>query len=295
VASAGSRGSDGIGIVVGALYELWRRPVAQEAMIERDPMHQPRFAERHPYWFVAILEMIVIVVYLMAGTIVSVAHLSNQAITSIANSTLSVLAIGALSALGWWRMVGFKRPARPRDLFFFLPPLLPVLINLGVGLNIPSLLIFTELLAIAFLIGFAEEAIFRGLMLNALKARGLWQAAIISSLLFGLSHSLNLLSGKSGADILIQISYALAIGFAFAALVLKKGILWPLVVAHALIDFTSFIGKATVPAVWNVVAGVALTCMFMSYGLYLMWQHSDDPMIQAGAQVASSPNRTNNH
>jgi hypothetical protein len=250
----------------------------------------PHFVERHPYWFVAILEIIVIAVYLMAGTIASVAQLSNQAITGIANTTLSVLVIGALSALGWWRAVGFRRPAQPRHLLFFLPLFLPVLINLAVGLNVPGLWRFTQLLAIALLIGFAEEAIFRGLMLNALKARGLWQAALITSLLFGLSHSLNLLSGKSGADILIQISYALAIGFAFAALVLKKGILWPLVIAHTLIDFTSFIGKATVPAVWNVVAGVALTFLFMSYGLYLMRQQRDEPMIRADERVARSLN-----
>ncbi len=233
-------------------------------------MHRRRFVERHPYWFVAILEIIVIVVYLMAGTIASVAQLSNQALTGIANSALSVLVIGALSALGWWRAVGFRRPAHPRHLLFFLPLFLPILINLGVGLNVPGLWLFTELLALALLIGFAEEAVFRGLMLNALKARGLWRAAIITSLLFGLSHSLNLLSGKSGADILIQVAYALAVGFAFAAVVLKHGVLWPLVVAHTLIDFTSFIGKDTVPAVWNVVAGVALTFLFMAYGLYIM-------------------------
>jgi uncharacterized protein len=253
-------------------------------------MHLSRFVERHPYWFVAILEIIVIAVYLMAGTIASIAQLSNQAITGIANTTLSMLVIGALSALGWWRTVGFRRPARPRHLLFFLPLLLPVLINLAVGLNVSSLVLFIQLLALAFLIGFAEEAIFRGLMLNALKARGLWQAAIITSLLFGLSHSLNLLSGKSGADILIQVSYALAIGFAFAALVLKKGILWPLVIAHALIDFTSFIGKDIVPAVWNVIAGVALTFVFMSYGLYLMRQQRDEPMIRADERVARSLN-----
>lgn len=253
-------------------------------------MKQPRFVERHPYWFVAILEMIVIAVYLLVGTIAYVAHLPNQSITSIANSALSLFAVGTLSVLGWWRMVGFKRPAQRRDLLFFLIPLLPVLINLIVGLNVPSLFLFTELLATAFLIGFAEETIFRGLMLNALKARGLWQAAIITSLLFGLSHSLNLLSGKSMADILIQISYALAIGFAFAALVLKKGILWPLVVAHALIDFTSFIGKPTLPAFWNAIAGIALTFMFMSYGLYIMRQKSEEPMVRADERVVGSLN-----
>lgn len=249
-------------------------------------MNLPRFVERHPYWFVTILEIIVIAVYLMAGTIASVAQLSNQALIWIANSALSVLVIGALSALGWWRAVGFRRPAQPRDLLFFLPLLLPVLLNLGVGLDVPSLGLLTQLLALALLIGFAEEAIFRGLMLNALKARGLWQAAIITSLLFGLSHSLNLLSGKSGVDILIQISYALAVGFVFAALALKNSILWPLVIAHTLIDFSSFIGKADIPAFWNTIAGVALTFVFMSYGLYIMRQKGPEPTMHPDERVA---------
>jgi hypothetical protein len=259
--------------------------VLRHLMIKRGAHTMLRFVERHPYWFVAILEIIVIAVYLMAGTIAYVAHLPDQAITGIANSTLSVLVIGALSALGWWRAIGFTRPAQPRHLFFFLPLFLPVLINLGVGLNVPSPLRFVELLAIACLIGFAEEAIFRGLMLNALKARGRWQAAVITALLFGLSHSLNLLSGKSGIAILIQIAYALAIGFAFAALVLKNGILWPLVIAHMLIDFTGFIGGAAIPATWNAIAGVALTCMFMWYGLYIMRQKGIEPMTRGDERV----------
>ena len=62
-------------------------------------------------------------------------------------------------------------------------------------------------------------------MLNALKASGAWKAAIITSLLFGLTHALNVLTGKSVIEDAAQIFYAVAIGFAYAALVLKKGIL----------------------------------------------------------------------
>jgi hypothetical protein len=40
-----------------------------------------------------------------------------------------------------------------------------------------SLLLLTEILAITLMVGFAEETIFRGLMLDALKARGFWRAA----------------------------------------------------------------------------------------------------------------------
>ena len=147
---------------------------------------------------------------------------------------------------------------------------------------LPILLTF-ELLLIALLIGFAEETIYRGLMLNALKARGPWTAAIVTSVLFGLSHSLNLLSGKSGAEILIQVAYALAIGFGFAAVVLRTGLLWPLILVHALIDFTSFLGKAVLSPTWNAFAGIGVTFAFMSYGLFLMRRGKRNPLIQVPA------------
>ena len=228
------------------------------------------FAQRHPLWFVASLELAMILVYLLAGTIAHFASLSDQGVNAVANLALSVLVAGLLGTLGWWRVVGFRRAARPRDLLWFLPLLLPVLLNLIVGLEFKSLLLTLELLLIALLIGFAEETIYRGLMLNALKARGPWTPAIVTSVLFGLSHSLNLLSGKSGADILIQVAYALAIGFGFAAVVLRTGLLWPLILVHALIDFTSFLGSGEHSASWNAVAGIGVTFAFMSYGLLLM-------------------------
>jgi len=176
--------------------------------------------------------------------------------------------------------VGFKRALRPRDLLLCLPLLLPVLLNLFVGLEFGSLLLTLELLLIALLVGFSEETIYRGLMLDALKARGPWTAAIVTSVLFGLSHSLNLLSGKSGAEILIQVCYALAVGFSLAAVVLKTGLIWPLVLVHTLIDFSGFLGKTELSPVWNAVAGIGVTFGFGSYGLYLMLQGKRATLVQ---------------
>ncbi len=246
-------------------------------------MKRPPFAERHPLWFVALLELAVIVTYLLVGTAAHFTHVSNDGVAAIATTALSVLAAGLLGALGWWRVVGFRRAATPRDLLWVLPLLLPVLLNLVVGLEFGGLLLTFELLLIALLIGFAEETIYRGLMLNALKARGHWTAAIVTSVLFGVSHSLNLLSGKSGAEILIQVAYALAIGFGFAAVALRTGLIWPLILVHALINFTSFIGKTELSPTWNAVAGVGVTFAFMSYGLFLMRQGKRNTVVQVRA------------
>ena len=235
-------------------------------------MTQSRFAERHPFWFVAILEVMVILVYLALGTIAHFTNLSNVGLEGLANLVLTIIAVILLSVMGWWSIVGFRPPDQPADLLYFVVPFLPAVVSLLAGVELKNVLVVTQLLIITLMVGFAEEAIFRGLMLNALKSRGTWTAVIVTSLLFGLSHSLNVLSGKNLADVLVQILYALAIGFAFAALVLKKGIIWPLVLAHFLIDFTAMIGRTDFSPVLNSILGVAINFVLGSYGLLVMLQ-----------------------
>lgn len=235
-------------------------------------MTQSQFVQRHPFWFVAILQATVILVYLVLGTIAHFTNMSNLALEGIANSILSIIVVILLSIMGWWRLVGFRAPNQPTDLLYFVVPFVPVVVSLVVGIEMKYSLVLLLLLIVTLLVGFAEEVIFRGLMLNALKPRGAWTAAIVTSLLFGLSHSLNVLSGKNLADVVVQILYALAIGFAFAALVLKKGILWPLVLAHFLIDFTAMNGRTDFSPAWNGILGVSITFVLGSYGLFVMLQ-----------------------
>ena len=237
-------------------------------------MKRAPFAQRHPYWFVALLEVVTIAVYLLVGTVAYFTQLSNEWLYGSASLLLSIIAAVLLTRMGWWKIVGFRSPNQPRDLWYFVLPLLPAVINLIIGLEVSSLVRLAEFFVITLLIGFAEETIFRGLMLNTLKAHGVWRAAIITALLFGLSHALNVLGGKSMAETAAQIFYAVAFGFAFAALVLKKGILWPLVIVHFLIDFASFLQRPdfTISTEWNVLLVVGFALIFTVYGVFVMLQ-----------------------
>ena len=245
-------------------------------------MNRPLFAERHPYWCVAIVEVVVLFVYLLAGTLAHFMQLSNLGLYGLANFGLTVIAALLITVMGWWKVVGFRSPDKPSDLLYFIVPFFPIVINLIPGVEVTSLLLLTEILSITLMVGFAEETIFRGLMLNALKAHGFWRAAIITSLLFGLTHAMNVLTGKSIAEDAAQVFYAVAIGFAFAALVLKKGILWPLVLAHFLINFTSFIQTPgfTFPPFWELIIVVGLAVIFTAYGLFVMLQKSKEKVMQ---------------
>lgn len=233
-------------------------------------MKRRPFAERHPLWFVALLELAVTVVYGLTGAAAQVARLPEGFVSVTANVVLGLLAAGLLVRLGWWRAAGYTRPVRSRDLLWFLPLLLPVAFSVAAGTEFRGLTSTAGLLVSALLIGFTEETIFRGLMLTALRGRGVWTAVIVTSVLFGGSHVLNLLSGQSGAQILVQVAYALAVGFCFAAVAVRTAVIWPLVPVHALIDFASFAGRDGAAPAWDAAAGIGLTVAFAFYGLFLM-------------------------
>lgn len=133
-------------------------------------MNATRFAERHPYWFVVLLEVVVIVIYLVAGTIAHFVNFSTMGLYGLANLGLTVTVAVVLTATGWWKAVGFRTPDRRSDLLYFLVPFIPMFLNLIPGIQLTDSSYVLEVFGIMLLVGFVEESIFRGLMLNAKPA-----------------------------------------------------------------------------------------------------------------------------
>ena len=71
------------------------------------------------------------------------------------------------------------------------------------------------------------------------KHRYIWlETALVTSILFGLMHSVNLLSSEPLPSVGTQVFYAFASGLMFAYLRLMSNHLWPAILAHAAFDFT---------------------------------------------------------
>ncbi|MFB2580468.1 lysostaphin resistance A-like protein [Herbiconiux sp. P15] len=195
----------------------------------------------------------------------------------VAETTLAVVAIGLLTAHRWWRYVGFRGPDRVGDFrlyWLLLIPLIPAAVAAlasSTGTR-PSQLVY--LLVLASLIGFVEEVFFRGLILRALVPSGLWRAAIFSSTLFGAMHLLNLLFGAEPTATLLQAVYATTLGFGFAAVTLRTGMLWPVIVIHASIDFAGFVAADSTTAqrvgAGDLLVYVLYATLFSTYGIVLM-------------------------
>jgi uncharacterized protein len=237
-------------------------------------MHKPLFSERHPYWFVTLLELLIIVVYLASGTATYLLKLPTMGLYAIANAILTLLGVIFLTVSHRWKTMGFKPLARPGDLALFSIWLITIVINLAFGMQFNSLAQAAGLLGIAAMVGFVEETFFRGFILRALQSKGLWQSVLVSSVLFGVTHAMNVLGGKDTLAAALQVCYALAIGIACSALALRTGVIWPLVIGHALTDFAGFMqpaGLVVSPGMQSLVAGVT-TLVFAGYGIYVMRQ-----------------------
>jgi uncharacterized protein len=100
-----------------------------------------------------------------------------------------------------------------------------------------------SLLAMMLFVGYYEEVLARGLILERCRVlfRARWPAVVVSSLLFGLGHAYQ---GWFG------VLQTALIGMVFAALVLRWGRLWPVILAHGLLNFVALLAMR-----WLSVAG----------------------------------------
>jgi hypothetical protein len=132
------------------------------------------------------------------------------------------------------------------------------------------------LIVFTAMIGFAEEALCRGMMIQAFLPRGPMQAAIISSLIFGSMHLIQIFYGMSVGMALLFAVYAALIGFGFAAPYLRSGgAIWPLITVHALYDLLGKLGhgwgaQAQPTSSFEVLVRLVLAILVGLYGFWLL-------------------------
>jgi membrane protease YdiL (CAAX protease family) len=238
-------------------------------------MNSTTFPNRHPYWAAALLFMATLIVFLASGTMVTIMELTPWSLYIIAFVLLALICAVLLAKNGWWQEAGFRPPFEGRLLWLFWLPFVPVIGNLLEGISVTDSRQILLFLVTAVLSGFVEETIFRGLILRALLPTGVWRAALISAALFGGMHILNVLSISSPGYALLQVGYAMAIGFGYAALVIRTGTIWPLILAHFLTNFAGFMaagsaGSEGPVAVREMVFAAVYIVLFSAYGVYLL-------------------------
>ena len=176
----------------------------------------------------------------------------------------------ALAIWAWrnrqWRELGYRRPRRGRYARIATGAIVLVLAitawNIGSWHwdTVPGWLAFTLLVA------FVEETFFRGIVLRMLLRYGWTTAWILSSVIFGLGHGINLVAGyQSAFGTLIQVCFALAWGLFAGAVYADTGSIWPVFVFHALFDAIQLAGvhQTSTPADLTSLAVIACAALLI--------------------------------
>lgn len=179
-----------------------------------------------------------------------------------------------------------------RKFLFFIPLIIMSCVNLknGLGLNAPlgvSALMAIHLAAA----GFVEEIIFRGFLFRAMAKDNLRSAIIVSAVTFGAGHIVNLANTADTLGVLLQVGYAIVIGFLYTVIVFRGGSLWPCVASHMFVNgssvfapeqgpFTDFVGAVfgqTSTGLVQVCSSVFIAVISGGYAFWL-WKRNGPQM-----------------
>ena len=112
--------------------------------------------------------------------------------------------------------------------------------NLKNGLALTAPLTASILMMLNLAIGgYVEEIIFRGFLFRAMAKDNLKSAIIVSAVTFGVGHIVNLANTADHFGVLLQVCYAVVIGFLYTVIVYKGGSLWPCIVSHMFVNGSS--------------------------------------------------------
>lgn len=224
-------------------------------MLTQPELRRASFSQRRPILAVIIIELLLLIAIIAAGAYATIKELDYTAPVLLAFLPIAFVLIVYLTWKKKWSQYGFRSiRSIPGTSWTYYLPLAVILLLLALqgfqSLSISQLAFF---LFFTLLVGFVEETIYRGFILTILLKKSVPAAVLVSSLLFGLTHAANALSGKSAGDTVLQIVYALLIGISLALLMVKNGNIFPLILFHFLHNLIQFTTQEVTSTLYNLI------------------------------------------
>ncbi|PWC04592.1 CPBP family intramembrane glutamic endopeptidase [Mycetocola zhujimingii] len=184
---------------------------------------------------------------------------------------LSIVLVIYLRVAGRLAFYGLRRvqPGTLSLTLFYIPLFATVLVPFAQGFA-PGLTLRTVIFAVVLMagVGFVEEVLFRGFLLQALRvSEPLTRAILISGVTFGLGHILNLFRGYSIVDQILQIIAAVIVGIALSYCAVLTGSIVPGIVFHALFNISSTLTNSSAMA---DAVGVGVTSLVLVVYIFVL-------------------------
>ncbi|WP_235833588.1 CPBP family glutamic-type intramembrane protease [Glaciibacter flavus] len=195
---------------------------------------------------------------------------------------LPILVAGGLTLLfvwsvGWLPTIFARQPiaGRPWMWIAVVLVLIPIVIRLvATNWSAYSMQVVLAVLLLGLCIGFAEELITRGIGVNLLRRGGYSERVVmlLSSLLFALLHSTNIITGQSPLLVLITVVYTFGFGaMMYLSMRVTGSLVWAMLL-HAATDPTTILATGGIDSTGGAAgdAGLLTIASLFNYAYILL-------------------------
>lgn len=246
-----------------------------------------RFWERGGWWRAVLLAVVYLALYLATGQLVGLLFGSQiddgdpladvptiffgTALAIIVGSAILLLFSGSL---GWLRELFGRQPIGGSWWMWIAPAIVlaaALLRIFGTDYGRYSVGVVIAIYLTGLCIGFAEELLTRGLAVNLLRKGGYSERVVmlLSSLIFSLLHSVNLLTGQPPLTVLVTMGFTFVFGVAmYLTLRVTGSLIWPMLL-HAITDPSTMLAVGGVDETHGSVDQLASLAGASTY-LYLL-------------------------
>jgi len=193
-------------------------------------------------------------------------------------STVWILRNGLTEKFGLCKFKG-----NAQAFLWFLPLVIMSCTNLKNGLTLSASLAVSALMAVNLAVGgYVEEIIFRGFLFRAMAKDNLRSAIIVSAVTFGAGHIVNIFNTSDIFGVLLQVGYAIVIGFLYTLIVYKGGSLLPCIASHIFVNgssvfardegpFTQLVAAIFGQAAPSITEACSAALIIIISGSYALW------------------------
>jgi membrane protease YdiL (CAAX protease family) len=197
-----------------------------------------------------------------------------KSITFVIGLALTLILLLFLKKNKLFKDYGFCLPSvSHKSMLYYIPLLVMLSANLWYGVSLNYTILETVIYILTMLcVGFLEEAIFRGLLFEAMRKDNQKIAIVVSSVTFGIGHIINLING-SGAELLpnlLQVIYATSAGFMFVMIYCKSKSIFTCIISHGLFNsLSAFSNETSLTTKNQIISSILLTLITSAYAIYL--------------------------
>lgn len=224
--------------------------------------------------------IVMIVFYIMGnsvmGDVSEIAGIANlgEMLFNIAMSAALLLFIRKHDLSEHLGLCGAKASAA--KMLFYIPLYLTAARGIFFGLGIDGTVLETVFRTVQMLfVGFLEEIIFRGFLYRGIEKQNEKRAIIISALTFGIGHIVNLFNGYDMLSAVVQIAFAVVVGFVLVYIFNRTGSLIHCIAFHSLNNMlagfttwkviTDLTGSETTMLLINCISGIVILGAYLLY------------------------------